>query len=89
MASCHYMHKRKLSASLLLIISVFKNVILIVFIVQKKNSWISHICGVQLFFIINAGHSDLTLTAHGKVIGVACDEAHFCRGRKQSFVVSN
>ena len=64
-------------------IIIFKNVILIVFIVQKKNSWISHICGVQLFFVINAGHSDMTLTAHGEVIGVGCDEAHFCRGGKQ------
>ena len=39
----------------------------------------THISSIQLSFIINAGHCDLTLTAHGEVIGVGGDERHFCK----------
>lgn len=35
---------------------------------------VTHISGFQLNFVINAGHSDLTLAAHGEVVGVGCDE---------------
>ena len=35
---------------------------------------ITHICGFQLNFVINAGHSDLTHATHGEVVGVGCDE---------------
>ena len=38
---------------------------------------ITHISGFQLNFVINAGHSDLTLAAHGEVVGVGGDERHF------------
>ena len=34
----------------------------------------AHISSIQLLFVINAGHSDVTLTAHGEVVGVAGDE---------------
>lgn len=34
----------------------------------------THIGGFQLNFVVNAGHSDLTLAAHGEVVGVGRDE---------------
>lgn len=43
---------------------------------------ITHISGFQLNFVINAGHSDLTLTAHGEVVGVGCDEWQFWRSKE-------
>ncbi len=43
---------------------------------------ITHISGFQLNFVINAGHSDLTLTTHGEVVGVGCDEWQFWRSKK-------
>ncbi len=57
----------------------FKKAVLFVhlmqfFIFQVK---ITHISGFQLNFVVNAGHSDLTLAAHGEVVGVGCDERHF------------
>ena len=43
---------------------------------------LTHICGIQLFIVIDAGHSDLTLTTHGEVVGVGGDERHFCGQRR-------
>lgn len=42
----------------------------------------THVCGHQLLFVVNAGHTDLPLTYHGEVIWVCCYEKHFCREKQ-------
>lgn len=43
---------------------------------------VTHISGFQLNFVIDAGHSDLTLTTHGEVVGVGRDERYFYLKKK-------
>lgn len=41
---------------------------------SAQSSEFTYISGFQLNFVINTGYSDLTLAAHGEVVGVGCDE---------------
>jgi hypothetical protein len=43
----------------------------------NKKTTFTDISSNQLFFVINAGHSDLTHAARGEVVGVGGDEGHF------------
>lgn len=59
-----------------------------IYIEYINNQTLTHISSNQLLFIINACHCDLTLTAHGEVIGVGGDERHFCKIRAEHLLCS-
>lgn len=48
----------------------------------KYFKLITYISGFQLNFVINAGHSNMTLAAHGEVVGVGCKECQLCRSER-------
>ena len=65
--------------------NTLRSAVLILQLINKLLKYfkvITHICGFQLNFVINAGHSDLTLAAHGEVIGVGCDKCQICRSER-------
>ena len=51
----------------------------------NKKTTFTDISSNQLFFVINAGHSDLTHAARGEVVGVGGDEGHFWGIKQTSF----
>lgn len=46
----------------------------------------AHICGYQLFFIVDAGNRDLPMTYHGEVIRVCCNEEHLWREKHKHLI---
>lgn len=47
----------------------------------------AHICGHQLFSVVNAGHGYLPVTYHGVVVWVGGNEKHFC-SEKETIIVN-
>lgn len=47
---------------------------------------IAHICGQQLFVVVDAGHRDLPLAYHGEVIRVCCYEKHLWREKHKDLL---